>query len=72
MQIHDDYFDDNYGIEPLNIDSIYVGIGNENPSGRMHLVQVPMSGWGNRVTYHERLKPAYYVMQRLWRDNNEG
>ena len=72
MQIHDDYFDDNYGIEPLNIDSIYVGIGNENPSGRMHLVQVPMSGWENRVTYHERLKPAYYVMQRLWRDNNEG
>ena len=72
LQIHDDYFDNNYGIEPLNIDSIYIGIGNEITSGRIHLVRVPMEGWKNRVTYHERLKPAYYVMQNLWRDADEG
>ena len=26
-----------------------------------------LQGWGNKVTYHERLKPSYYTMQALWR-----
>ena len=25
-----------------------------------------LSGWGVNVTYHERLKEAYYALQKLW------
>lgn len=72
MQIHDDYYDDNYGIEPINIDCIYVGLFDNITTNRIHLEHIAMKGWGNKVTYHERLKPAYYVMQNLWREKDEG
>ena len=72
LQIHDDYYDGHYGIEPINIDSIYVGVSNEVTDQRIHLEQVEMKGWGNEVAYHERLKPAYYVMQSIWREKDEG
>ena len=72
LQIHDDYYDGHYGIEPINIDSIYVGVSNEVTDQRIHLEQVEMKGWENKVTYHERLKPAYYVMQSIWREKDEG
>ena len=72
LQIHDDYYDAHYGIEPINIDSIYVGVSNEVTDQRIHLEQVEMKGWENEVTYHERLKPAYYVMQSIWREKDEG
>ena len=26
-----------------------------------------LQGWGNKVTYHARLKSSYYTMQALWR-----
>lgn len=66
MQIHDDYYDGNYGIEYINIDKMYVGIGTE--SERISLGEIKLKGWGNKVTYHERLKKSYYIMQDLWKD----
>lgn len=65
MMIHDDYYDGNYGIEFMHIDFIHVGAGTvETPIIRMD--KVNMEGWGNRVTYHERLKKSYYIMKDLW------
>jgi len=66
MQIHDDYYDDNYGIEYINIDEIYAGIGTEKE--RIALKPFKLKGWGNKVTYHERLKSSYYIMQKLWKE----
>lgn len=68
MTIHDDYYDDNYGIEYITIDEMYVGLSVENANGRINLNKVLLEGWGNDVTYHERLKPSYYIMQSIWRD----
>ncbi len=65
MQIHDDYYDGSYGIEYIEIDEMYVGLGN-GPE-RMKLEKVNLKGWGNTVTYHERLKSSYYIMQDLWK-----
>ena len=65
MSIHDDYYDGNYGIRYININKMYVGItagGDE----RCVLSPYKLKGWGNKVTYHERLKSSYYVMQKLW------
>lgn len=68
MQIHDDYFE-NYGIENLGIDQIYLGVGRGMEKGeRIHLVPMRLKGWGKRPTYHERLKRSYYMMQELWAD----
>lgn len=75
MEIHDDYYDDNYGVAYLNIDEMYVGITGEwaerdhAPAvDRVELDAVPLEGWGNRVTYHERLKPSYYAVQEMWKE----
>lgn len=73
MEIHDDYYDDNYGVAYINIRQMYVGItsewanSEEGPAAsRVKLDAVPLKGWGNRVTYHERLKSSYYAVQELW------
>lgn len=65
MQIHDDYYDGNYGIEYINIDRMYAGTGTGNE--RIALGEIKLNGWGNKVTYHERLKKSYYIMQDLWK-----
>ena len=66
MQIHDDYYDGNYGIEYIDIDKMYAGIGTG--AGRISLGEIKLKGWGNKVTYHERLKNTYYIMQALWKE----
>ncbi len=65
MEIHDDYYDGNYGIEYIGIDKIYAGIGTGEK--RIELDKIKLQGWGNKVTYHERLKESYYIMQGLWK-----
>lgn len=66
MHIHDDYYDGNYGIEYINIDKMYAGIGTGED--RISLNEIKLKGWGNKVTYHERLKSSYYIMQDLWKE----
>ena len=65
MEIHDDYYDGNYGIEYIDIDKMYAGIGTGNK--RIELDEIKLQGWGNKVTYKERLKNSYYIMQDLWK-----
>ena len=66
MEILDDYYDGNYGVDYMNIDQMYVGIGDTSLEGRMHLSEVELKGWKDKVTYHERLKHSYYVVQEHW------
>ncbi len=66
MQIHDDYYDGNFGIEYISIDKMYAGIDGEEE--RIKLNPIELKGWGNKVTYHERLKSSYYIMQNLWKE----
>ena len=64
MMIHDDYYK-NYGIEEMSIDKMYIGIGLESQN-LISLDSVSLSGWGNKVTYHERLKQSYYILKNYW------
>lgn len=66
MEIHDDYYDGNYGVAYQTIDTMYVGVGTRETPGRIELSALPLEGWGNTVTTHERLKSSYYIMQDLW------
>ena len=65
MQIHDDYYE-HYGVENMQIDRMYVGVGDGSDGQAIPLFEKPLKGWGTKVTYHERLKESYYVVQRMW------
>lgn len=67
MYIHDDYYK-NYGVDYLQIDKIYVGLGDSESTQRIHLSEAELKGWGNSLTYHERLKDSYYMLQKVWRE----
>lgn len=68
MEIHDDYYDGNYGVRYQNIKKIYVGIGDAAEDS-ISLTEFRLRGWRNRVTYHERLKSSYYIMKDFWKEN---
>jgi len=66
MSIHDDYYE-NFGIDYMDIDSMNVGVSDGLESRRIPTTAVSMNGWENHVTYHERLKRSYYILQEYWR-----
>lgn len=63
MMIHDDYYK-HYGVENKKINKMYVGLGNKEIS----LKEFSLKAWQKNVTYHERLKKSYYMVQERWRD----
>ena len=63
MEIHDDYYA-HYGVENLRLHSLWAGVGTGE--GTIELGETPLRGWGNKVTYHERLKDSYYFVQEMW------
>ena len=66
MMIHDDYYQC-YGVESIRIDRIYVGVGAlSQPGGPIPMAAFPLKGWGRQVTFHERLKESYYIVQSGW------
>lgn len=67
MEIHDDYYDGNYGIEHINISRMYIGAAAGVPEERIAMKAAVLEGWDKKVTYHERLKPSYYMLQKYWR-----
>ena len=64
MQIHDDYYDGNYGIESVGIKEMFIGFGGEENT--IEMGGLKLKGWENTVSYHERLKEAYQVLKTYW------
>ena len=70
MMIHDDYYQ-HYGVESISIDTLYVGAAVEGETEyRIPLSPFALAGWGKSVTYHERLKESYYILQDYWSSLN--
>lgn len=65
MQVHDDYYE-RFGVENLAVDRLYVGATVGEGQDQVKLAEVPLSGWGSKPTYHERLKRSYYALQEVW------
>lgn len=63
MQIHDDYYA-HYGVENLTISRLWAGVGDGGET--IPMGERLLKGWGNKVTYHERLKESYYIVRALW------
>lgn len=66
MMIHDDYYSGNYGVDYIKINELYLGLTDGHSGGRVSLSPLHLEGWGNRISYHERLKNSYYMLQQLW------
>lgn len=67
MSIHDDYYEgDNYGIEYITVKSLKIGASDGKDEKRITMSPVALKGWGDNVTYHERLKSSYYTLQSYW------
>ncbi len=72
MTIHDDYYE-HYGIEYIETDKIRAGLSADDGNvRRAELQPFKLEPWNNNVTYHERLKSSYYVLQKRWRYQNEN
>ena len=65
MKIHDDYYQ-HYGVVGMSINKMYVGVVSSNSTNRVQLGAKSLKGWDMKVTYHERLKESYYVVQKAW------
>ncbi len=65
MLIHADYYQ-NYGIEGIKTEELYVGLGEPNRKQPMPMAKVKLSGWHGKISYHERLKQSYYIVQESW------
>ena len=65
MMVHDDYYEC-YGVENLQIEELYVGAALGGQDTRVSLSPFALEGWGKQVTYHERLKESYYILQDYW------
>lgn len=69
MQIHDDYYQ-HYGVSYLTINRLRVGLSDSADGKRFSSAVLPLSGWGNQVSCHERLKRSYDMVRELWRSEN--
>ena len=65
MMIHDDYYE-NYGVEEIQIDKIYVGLNIDGDDKVIKSGMFNLKGWGNKVSFHERLKESYYIIKDYW------
>ena len=43
-----------------------MGIASGETKHRIPMDSFPLKGWGKTVTYHERLKESYYILQDYW------
>jgi len=65
MKIHKDYYQ-YFGVEHEMIDTMYVGVDDNEAEQPIAMYPVKLSGWEKKVTYHERLKQSYYVLKEGW------
>ena len=66
MEIHSDYYE-NYGVTSHAIKRLWVGVGDGTKGNRIAMEDFRLRGWMGKVTYHERLKDSYYIVQACWR-----
>jgi hypothetical protein len=48
---------------------MFIGVCDEVDSERVELGSVKLEAWEQEVTYHERLKQSYYILQSVWKQD---
>lgn len=65
MTVHGDYYE-NYGVQSVYISEIYAGLSFGAADSRIRMGAFALEGWGDILTYSERLKDSYYILQAYW------
>lgn len=65
MKIHDDYYE-NYGVEGICISQLYLGFCEPNQENPAPMAGVKLKGWGDTVSYCQRLKRSYFILKERW------
>ena len=66
MTIHDDYYE-NYGVDYITIDTMYLGLTDGEDEGRAALCPAALKGWGNTVSLSRAAQAlVLHSMQKLW------
>lgn len=67
MRIHDDYYK-YYGVEQLSIKSMDISmqILRKNEKAVYPFKRLKLKGWGNKPSWHMRIKEAYYAVQKMY------
>ena len=68
MEIHDDYYDGNYGVEYINIDKIYAGIGIGNE--RIELSEINLKG--RKVQFIDKDTGMLMLSGMLYKTEDKG
>ena len=55
------------GVSTVAVEQLWAGVSDGSDKKRIALGAFPLRGWGDRPTFHERLKSAYYALQGIWR-----
>lgn len=64
MLIHDDYYE-NYGVEYLTVDRLFVGAGTGET--KIQMKEAELKGLGKSPAYHERPKKSYEMIKEYWK-----
>jgi hypothetical protein len=64
--VMDDYYKN--GISPIKTDGIYIGAAIEDNDNNVENNQMGFYTWKDwdMPTYHERLKPSYYLLKNVF------
>lgn len=65
MLIHDDYYE-NYGVEGIKVNEIYLGVGTSNEE--INLEKLKLKPWNDDIEVVERLKKSYYIIKDYWNE----
>ena len=65
MAVHKDYYV-NYGVEFESVKELWIGIARDAGTEEIPMAAFSLKGWGTKISYRERLKQSYTVMQELW------
>ncbi|MEY8386146.1 hypothetical protein AALC17_02480 [Oscillospiraceae bacterium 38-13] len=67
MQVHRDYYQ-HYGVEFRPVRELWVGAARGG--GEIPMEALPVRGWKS-LTYRERLKDSYFMLQAYWKGGGE-
>lgn len=62
-QIHDDYYDENYGVVDMQISNIYIGAGEKGKDIKLYEMKLKDL---SSLKYKQKLKESYKIVKKSW------
>lgn len=70
MAVHRDYYE-HYGVEMESIRELWIGAARMGDQAEIPMASFSLKGWNTSLSYRERLKESYTVIQALWKGGED-